>query len=126
MQTKYSMYSASSFDYKNSDYNSAFSAVSKSPTEITNGQWIAIIAPPMTLTAQHLTAQGIAADSALVIHNAKIGNKFLTLLKAAQSPTIASIITWDDKLTADEIFHIRTTMKAYNKPCLIHSSKKLH
>jgi cell division inhibitor SulA len=110
----------------NTERSPAFTAVNEMATDLIHGQWIAIVAPPMTLTAQHLTQQGIATESALVIHSAKIGNKFLTLLKAAQSPTIASIVTWDDKLTADEIFQIRATMKAYNKPCLIHPSKKLH
>lgn len=93
---------------------------------IDSNQWTAIIAPPITLTAQHLSEQGIATSSALIIHKAKIVNKFNTLLKAAQSPTISSIVTWSDDLTEDEIFKIRSTMKANNKRCLIQACKKLH
>lgn len=109
-----------------STHNKTFINVDDAITANTPGQWTAIIAPPMTLTAQALSQYGINADSALIIHKAKVSNKFHTLLKAAQSPTIAAVVTWDDALTASEIFKITATMKAYNKKCVIQSSKKLH
>ena len=89
-------------------------------------QWTAIIAPPIAMTSDYVQQQGISASNALVIHKAKINNKFLTILKAAQSPTIASIVTWDSGLTEAEVFQIQSTMKALNKKCLIHSAKNLH
>lgn len=92
----------------------------------TTNQWTAIIAPPMTLTSDNLLQQGISVCNALVIHKAKINDKFLTILKAAQSPTIASIVIWDSGLTETEVFQIQSTIKSLNKKCLIHSSKNLH
>ena len=89
-------------------------------------QWTAIIAPPMTLTAQYLQQQGIATKTALIIHNAKVANKFLTLLKAAQSPTIAVVVTWDDGLTVAQLFQVQSTMHAYNKKFVVQQNKNLH
>lgn len=121
MQTKSFMYNANS-----TTHNTDFIDVNEAAIEDSHGQWTAIIAPPMTLTAARLTQHGIDADSALIIHKAKITNKFHTLLKAAQSPTISAVVTWDDELTEDEIFQVKATMNAYYKECLIQSNKKLH
>jgi len=121
MQTKSFMYNANT-SAQNNDFINVDEAVIKD----SHGQWTAIISPPMTLTAALLLQHGISAESALIIHKAKVSNKFHTLLKAAQSPTISAIVTWDDELTADEIFSVKATMKAYNTKCVIQSNKKLH
>ncbi|EDM67017.1 hypothetical protein PE36_14089 [Moritella sp. PE36] len=121
MQTKSIMYNANT-----TTHDSDVMDVNKEIVEDNHGQWTAIIAPPMTITAALLSQHGISADSALIIHKAKINNKFHTLLKAAQSPTISTIVTWDDELTTDEIFQVKATMKAYNTECVIQSNKKLH
>lgn len=121
MQTKSFMYNANTSATSNNFIN-----VDDVVIEDSHGQWTAIISPPMSLTAALLSQHGISADSALVIHKAKVNNKFHTLLKAAQSPTISAIVTWDDELTADEIFKVKATMKAYNTKCVIQSNKKLH
>lgn len=89
-------------------------------------QWTAFIAPPMPLTPDYMHQQGVSATHALVIHKAKINNKFLTIMKAVQSPTIASIVVWDSGLTENEIFQIQSTIKILNKKCYIHRSQNLH
>jgi len=121
MQTKSIMYNANT-----TTHDSNVMGVDQQIIEDSHGQWTAIIAPPMTLTVALLSQHGISAESALIIHKAKINNKFHTLLKAAQSPTISTIVTWDDELTSDEIFQVKATMKAYNTECVIQSNKKLH
>lgn len=121
MQTKSFIYNANNSAVSNNFFN-----VDDAVIEDSHGHWTAIIAPPMTLTAKLLSQHGINAESALIIHKAKINNKFHTLLKAAHSPTISTIITWDDELTSDEIFQVKATMKAYNTECVIQSNKNLH
>ena len=121
MQTKSFMYNTNT-----SQQNNNLLDVDDAVIENSYGQWTAIIAPPMTLTAALLSQHGMSANSALIIHKAKINNKFHTLLKAAQSPTISTVITWDDELTVDEIFKVKATMKSYNTECVIQSDKKLH
>ncbi|GIC78505.1 hypothetical protein FMO003_15950 [Moritella sp. F3] len=121
MQTKSFMYNANISAQSNN-----FLHADDTVIEDNHGQWTAIIAPPMTLTAALLSQHGISANSALIIHKAKINNKFHTLLKAAQSPTISAVVTWDDELTADEIFQVKATMKSYNTECVIQNNKKLH
>lgn len=121
MQTKSFIYNANT-SAQNTNCLNADDAV----IEDSHGHWTAIIAPPMTLTAASLSQHGISANTALIIHKAKINNKFHTLLKAAQSPTISTVVTWDDELTADEIFQVKATMKSYNTECVIQSNKKLH
>ena len=121
MQTKSFMYNTNT-----SQQNNKLLDVDDAVIEESYGQWTAIISPPMTLTAALLLQHGISADSALIIHKEKVSNKFHTLLKAAQSPTISVIVTWDDGLSTDEIFQIKATMKAYNTECVIQSNKKLH
>lgn len=121
MQTKSFIYNANT-----STQNKPLTHVDEAVIEDSHGHWTAIIAPPMTLTAALLWQHGISADSALIIHKAKVSNKFHTLLKAAQSPTISAIVTWDDELTTDEIFQVKATMKAYNTKCVIQSNKRLH
>jgi len=121
MQTKSFIYNANTSAPRNNFLNADDAVI-----EDSHGHWTAIIAPPMTLTALLLSQHGISADSALIIHKAKINNKFHTLLKAAQSPTISTIVTWDDELTTDEVFQVKATMKTYNTECVILSNKKLH
>ncbi|MFT7683572.1 MAG: cell division inhibitor SulA [Moritella dasanensis] len=121
MQTKSFTYNANTSADSNNFLNADDAVI-----EDNHGQWTAIIAPPMTLTAALLSQHGISANSALIIHKAKINNKFHTLLKAAQSPTISTVVTWDDELTTDEIFQVKATMKSYNTECVIQSNKKLH
>lgn len=90
------------------------------------GHWLAIIAPPMHLNAKDLQQQGIDVSSSLIIHNAKVTNKFQTLIKAAQTETISSVVTWDNGLTPQEICEVKSVMAANNKQCVFQTSKNLH
>lgn len=121
MQTKSFIYNANTSTQSNNILN-----VDNAVIEDSHGQWTAIIAPPMTVTAARLAQLGINADSSLIIHKEKMSNKFNTLLKAAQSPTISAVVTWDNELTEGEIFQVKAMMKANGKECLIQSRKNLH
>lgn len=103
--------------------------VSASPltfTEPEHGQWVAIIAPPVMVNENHIREWGISPDKALLIHSAKITNKYSTLLKAAQSPTIAAVVTWETVLTETEIFQIKSTFKSHNKICIFQGLNSYH
>lgn len=95
-------------------------------SEPAQGQWVAIIAPPVAVTENHIREWGIAPNKALLIHSAKINDKCATLLKAAQSPTIAAVVTWGYDLTEAEIFQIKSTFKSHNKICIFQSLNNYH
>lgn len=91
-----------------------------------HGQWVAIIAPPVMVNENHIREWGITPDKALLIHSAKITDKCSTLLKAAQSPTIAAVVTWETDLTEAEIFQIKSTFKSHNKICIFQGLNIYH